>query len=119
MAAQRSVVLQHGPTTTGNGIGLVETLPRELETGPSVARCLSPIEPALDCDEPEAASVIRAELDEPRSDKVNILLVPKIHLHEAPPAHGGGHWAPRFGRHRCRPVRLAAPEHLTELDVTG
>jgi hypothetical protein len=119
VAAQRSVVLQHGPATTGNGIGLVETIPREFETGPSVARSLSPVDPALDCDEREAACVIRVELDEPGSNQVHILLVPKIHLHDPPPANGDGHLAPRFVRHRCRPLRRAvAAEQITEGDVT-
>lgn len=65
VTAQRSVVVQHGPATARSRIGLVEALPRELETEPSVARCLSPVDLALDRDEPEAASVIGVELDEP------------------------------------------------------
>jgi hypothetical protein len=39
----------------------------------------------LDGDEPEAALVVLAELDEPGSYKIDVLLFPKVHSDDPPP----------------------------------
>src|SRR5579863_8660296 len=96
VAAQRSIILQHRPAATRYGIGLVETLPRALDMRLFMARRLSPVEPGLNSDEPEAATVIRVELDEPWSNEVYVVLVPEIHLHDAPPARVSCHAVSRL-----------------------
>ncbi len=53
----------------------------------AIARCMSPVNPTLDRDEPETAHAVWFELDEARSDQVHILQGKQIHLHDPPPTH--------------------------------
>ncbi len=76
VASKCAVLLDGRPAATGGVVTLVEALPRELHTGVSVTGRVAPVDPTLDRNEPETAHVIRFELDEPRSDEVDILLGP-------------------------------------------
>jgi hypothetical protein len=43
--------------------------------------------PALDRDESEATSVVLAELAEPGSHQINVVLFPKVHFGDPPSPH--------------------------------
>jgi hypothetical protein len=48
---------------------------------------LSPVDPSLDGDESQATSVVLAELDEPGSDQIDVILFPKVHFGDPPSPH--------------------------------
>lgn len=66
LTSKRAVLLGCRPAAAGDRITLVEALPGEFHARTSVAGYVSPVEPTLYRDEPEAAHVVRLELDEPQ-----------------------------------------------------
>ena len=82
---QNSVVVEFCPSSTTDLIPFVGSFPAELDTGAARSRA-PPVNPTGHSDEPEFASVIRAELDERRSHEVEDISVPQIHLDDPPSA---------------------------------
>src|SRR5579871_5184199 len=83
------------PAASASLISVVEPLPGELGAGRAVLGAVSDIEPPLYGAEDEAAVIAAFEDDVGRLDQVEVIVVPHVHLDNAPaplerPGQGGG-----------------------------
>jgi hypothetical protein len=86
-AEYRASLFDDRPAAATDRIALIEAFSRELRARPPVAGSRSPVDPSLDGDESEAASVVLAELDERGSHNIDVVLFPKVHLGDPPSPH--------------------------------
>ena len=109
-ATERPVGFELCPTSPGRVAPLVVTFPGELDPRAGCAFIVPEVEVTLDRDETEAASPVSLELDQGRTEQVDRVAIPQIHLGDAPAADKT--------RHRCK-VRRAQHDAGNGAGETG
>ena len=94
---EATISSHRGPSTTANRISFIMSFPRELSTGRSVARSIPDIEKPLQCAKCDLATSIAIEGEMSLLDKIEEVIVPSIHLDNAPTADKGS----RKSRNSC------------------
>jgi len=125
VALERAIGVERGPAATAHVVALAGASPRELGARPAITICVAAVEFSRHRDEAQFAETVLIELDEAGLDQIGGLLIPVVHLGDAPPACDArtpGH-AARAAAGGLPPQRHGntAQEHidvqLTELSV--
>ena len=86
---QSAILLEIHPASTARGIALVVAVPGEVDAGPAVPLPVPAVHPPIDGYEAELTA-LALELDEGGPEEINRLLVPDVHLRDAPLAGNVG-----------------------------
>ena len=106
MALERPIRVERGPAAAAHIVAFVGALPRELNAGPAATIRVAAVKFSRHYDEAQIAEAVIIELDEAGLDQIDGILIPVVHLGDAPSAHnahGLGH-----------ATRIAAPRRYPE-----
>ena len=75
---------ENGPPPTEGLVAIVLPVPGELDCGHSATFTDPTVKTALHRNEPKLAQAFPIELDESRTDKIQVSAIPELHLRDAP-----------------------------------